>query len=334
MAAPPQPATIVAVTAAAAGSSSSSSAAPAALAARRPFVAKQHTALVACPPSVACRVVGHVRSAFTQRFGTPRQPFADRNPARGGGGGGGGGGDEEGDAPAATVVLDGLARAEAAQCLRDLEQFSHCHLLTFFHMNTGYAPLVRAPGAAARHGVFATRSPHRPNSLGLSTVRVLRVDHARGELHFAGCDLLDGTGVLDIKPYVPYCDRVPGANSGWLRHGDAASAAAAAACVAASEGAGADEGPEDGAEAEARAGDGDGAADADEDADADVGVEEPGATPRERQLLSLLAARDAQLDAREAELAAREAELAALGARLAASEAAQRAPPAGRPPSA
>ena len=173
---------------------------PAALPPKRPVVPRSHTAAApAAPPaaSFTLAVVGHVRSPYVERFGTPRQPFADGSAARG------------------SVQLT-LPQPAAGLALADLEGFSHAHLLTMFHLNTGWRPTVKPPGAAASHGVFATRSPHRPNSIGLSTVRVLRVDREEGVVEFEGCDLLDGTPVLDIKPYVPYCDAIAGARAGWL----------------------------------------------------------------------------------------------------------------------
>ena len=182
-------------------------AAPAALPPKRPIVPRTHTAAGAPPAtSFSLTVVGHVRSPYVERFGTPRQPFADGSAARG------------------SVHLT-LPQPAAGLALADLEGFSHAHLITIFHLNTGWSPTVKPPGASATHGVFATRSPHRPNSVGLSTVRVLRVDHAAGVLEFEGCDLLDGTPVLDIKPYVPYADAIPGACAGWLEGAAAAAAA-------------------------------------------------------------------------------------------------------------
>jgi tRNA-Thr(GGU) m(6)t(6)A37 methyltransferase TsaA len=169
---------------------------PAALPPKKPIVPRSHTALVGAA-TFTLSPIGFIESPFVERFGTPRQPFADGGGARG------------------SVRLT-LPQPAAAQALQGVEGFSHVHLITFFHLNTGWRPTVKPPGAAAAHGVFATRAPHRPNSLGLSTVRVVGVDHAAGVLAFEGCDLLDGTPVLDIKPYVPYCDGVPGATAGWL----------------------------------------------------------------------------------------------------------------------
>ena len=136
-----------------------------------------------------------------ERFGTPRQPFAD--------------GVQVEEAPRARVEII-LPQPSASLALAGLEGFSHAHLITLFHLNTGWRPSVKPPGAAEAQGVFATRSPHRPNSIGLSTVRVVGVDHKGGILHFEGVDLLEGTPVLDIKPYVKYSDSYPNATTGWL----------------------------------------------------------------------------------------------------------------------
>lgn len=101
--------------------------------------------------------------------------------------------------------------------LRGLDQFEYCWVFSFFHLNQGWSPLVTPPrGPREKQGVFATRSPHRPNSIGLSCIRITSIDIEARMLHFLGCDLLDGTAVFDIKPYVPYCDAHPHARAGWL----------------------------------------------------------------------------------------------------------------------
>lgn len=101
------------------------------------------------------------------------------------------------------------------QALRDLAGFSHVWLLFWFDRNAQWKPVVSPPRGRRRVGVFASRSPHRPNPIGLSVVRLERVEGL--SLRVRGHDLLDGTPVLDIKPYVPYADCVPAAASGWLR---------------------------------------------------------------------------------------------------------------------
>lgn len=109
--------------------------------------------------------------------------------------------------------------------LEDLAGWEYIWVLFWFHHNESWRPKVLPPRSTGRRrGVFATRSPHRPNPIGLSAVRLERVEGLT--LHVAGVDMLDGTPVLDIKPYVAYSDAHPGARSGWLE-GAAAGADAA-----------------------------------------------------------------------------------------------------------
>lgn len=101
------------------------------------------------------------------------------------------------------------------QALGDLRGFDRVWLLYIFHLNDGWKPRVRVP----RHrqekvGVFATRAPYRPNPIGLSCVRLLEVE--RLALRVGECDLLDGTPILDIKPYLPYADSFPESATGWV----------------------------------------------------------------------------------------------------------------------
>lgn len=100
--------------------------------------------------------------------------------------------------------------------LRGLEEFTHLWLIwEFSEANAGFSPTVRPPrlGGNVRKGVFATRSPYRPNPLGLSVVKLERID--RGVITVSGADLMNGTPVFDIKPYLPYVDSVPEASNGW-----------------------------------------------------------------------------------------------------------------------
>lgn len=100
--------------------------------------------------------------------------------------------------------------------LRDIEQFEYLILLTYLHEASEKLEVVPFMDTQS-HGVFATRSPARPNRLGLSIVRLLRVEgHA---LHFSGNDMLDGTPVLDIKPYVPALDVRQTEKIGWFQQG-------------------------------------------------------------------------------------------------------------------
>lgn len=111
---------------------------------------------------------------------------------------------------------------EYAEGLRDIEGFSHLIVLYWFHKSEGYSLLVRTPWDATPHGVFATRSPRRPNPLGLSVVGLM--GREGNVLKVRGLDAIDGTPVLDMKPYVPRIDGKGNAQIGWfqdrLRLGD------------------------------------------------------------------------------------------------------------------
>ena len=99
--------------------------------------------------------------------------------------------------------------------LDDLEGWEYIWVIFWFHLNASWRPKVLPPrSATGRKGVFSTRSPHRPNPIGLSAVRLERMEGLR--LHVCDVDMVDGTPVLDIKPYVAYADAHPGARSGWL----------------------------------------------------------------------------------------------------------------------
>lgn len=136
--------------------------------------------------------VGFVRSCFKEKFAIPRQPQL---------------------APAARGVLELVAPFNQGEAVQGLEQVSHVWLLFLFHQALEDKPRlkVRPPrlGGNTSMGVFATRATHRPNGIGQSVVRLERVE--AGKLWLSGIDLLDGTPVLDIKPYVPYADSVAGA---------------------------------------------------------------------------------------------------------------------------
>lgn len=144
--------------------------------------------------------IGVVRSPFREKFGIPRQP---------------------GLAPHAISRLVLSPECGRASCVDGLEGFSHLWLVFVFHGTAaqGWRPTVRPPrlGGNKRQGVFATRSTFRPNPIGLSVVELVgMVDGPEGkELLLRGADLLDGTPILDIKPYVPYVDALPEARAGF-----------------------------------------------------------------------------------------------------------------------
>lgn len=105
---------------------------------------------------------------------------------------------------------------EFAPGLRDLEGFSHLYLLYVFHRSEGFALQVKPYLDAHERGLFSTRYPARPNQIGLSVVRLLAVQANR--LRIAGVDVLDGTPLLDIKPYVPEFDQHQDATTGWYEN--------------------------------------------------------------------------------------------------------------------
>ena len=138
--------------------------------------------------------IGHVRSCFKEKFAIPRQPHL---------------------APAAHGCIELLAPYDQADAIAGLEEISHIWVIFLFHKNLERAPRlkVRPPrlGGNKSIGVFASRATHRPNGIGQSAVRLERVE--AGRLWVSGIDLLDGTPVLDIKPYVPYADSLPMAHN-------------------------------------------------------------------------------------------------------------------------
>ena len=147
------------------------------------------------------RPIARIRTDFSEKFGIPRQAGIV-------------------DELRGEIVFEPEYRREEA--LRGLEEFSHIWLIWQFseNLDQDWTPTVRPPrlGGNERRGVFATRSPFRPNALGLSCVRLLgiRRDAELGcVLQVAGADLMDGTPIFDIKPYVPYADCKPEASGGF-----------------------------------------------------------------------------------------------------------------------
>lgn len=117
--------------------------------------------------------------------------------------------------PENQAVIELLGGRGFEQALAGLEGFERIWVVFELHLNETWHPVVQPPRAdAPRQGVFATRSPHRPNRIGMSCVRLLGIDGLR--LTVAGHDLLDATPVLDLKPYVPYADAFADAGTGWL----------------------------------------------------------------------------------------------------------------------
>ena len=144
--------------------------------------------------SLTLTPIGYVRTALAAKVEAARQPRASR---------------------AAAGRIELLAGRNFEHALLDLDGWEYLWVIFWFDGNTGWRPKVLPPRSrSGRKGVFATRSPHRPNPLGLSAVRLERVEGLT--LHVSELDMLDGTPVLDIKPYVAYTDALPQARSGWL----------------------------------------------------------------------------------------------------------------------
>lgn len=147
------------------------------------------------------QAIAHMHNDFSSKFGIPRQSGL------------------VGSLAGAVVFTPAYRNADA---LRGLEAYSHIWLIWHFseNANRGWSPTVRPPrlGGNVRMGVFATRSPFRPNGLGLSCVRLERIDWETPEgpvLMVSGADLMNGTPILDIKPYLPFADSHPEAEGGF-----------------------------------------------------------------------------------------------------------------------
>ena len=145
--------------------------------------------------NVDIQIIARMRSDFPTKFGIPRQSGLV-------------------ESLESTIVFEPEFRNPDA--LRGIEGYSHLWIIWQFSqaVRQEWSPTVRPPrlGGNTRMGVFATRSPFRPNNLGLSCVKLIGVEHKESEgtvLHVAGADLMDGTPIFDIKPYIPYSDSFP-----------------------------------------------------------------------------------------------------------------------------
>ncbi|MBQ5868658.1 MAG: tRNA (N6-threonylcarbamoyladenosine(37)-N6)-methyltransferase TrmO, partial [Lachnospiraceae bacterium] len=145
--------------------------------------------------------IAYIHSDFPDKFGIPRQSGLAASLK-------------------ATVVFEPEFRSPEA--FRGLEDYSHIWLIWGFSKNkdSGWTPTVRPPrlGGNVRKGVYATRSPFRPNPIGLSSVKLETIESHKElgpVLHISGADLMDGTPIFDIKPYLPYVDSIPDAKGGF-----------------------------------------------------------------------------------------------------------------------
>ncbi len=145
--------------------------------------------------SLVLQPIGFVRSALASKVQAARQPRT---------------------AAGTAARIELLPGRNFEHALEDLTRWELIWVIFWFHHNPGWRPKVLPPrSTTGRKGVFATRSPHRPNPLGISVVRLMRVEGL--VVHIRDADMLDGTPVLDLKPYVAYTDAYPQAGSGWLQ---------------------------------------------------------------------------------------------------------------------
>ena len=155
---------------------------------------------------VKINVIAKMKSDFPSKFGIPRQSGLV-------------------DALRSTIIFEPEYRSDDS--LRGLEDYSHLWIIWQFSeaVRDDWSPTVRPPrlGGNTRMGVFATRSPFRPNSIGLSSVKIIGLEKTEQYgtvIHVAGADLMDGTPIFDIKPYIPYCDSHQDANGGFTMNAD------------------------------------------------------------------------------------------------------------------
>lgn len=147
--------------------------------------------------------IGYLESCFKEKFGIPRQPGLVKQ---------------------AKGMIKLMDHPNLKTAVKSLETFSHIWLIFVFHQqgSKNWKPSVRPPrlGGTRKVGVLASRSPHRPNPIGLSAVELEKIDlQANGgpEIHVRGVDLLDGTPILDLKPYLSYADSIPNSTAGWAQ---------------------------------------------------------------------------------------------------------------------
>lgn len=187
----------------------------------RPIPPKHYADEAAFPTRIELRPIGVVRSPHKERHGTPRQAVLPADPALRS--------DER-------AVLELFPQVLTPHAVEDLDGFEYVWVIAWMHLNHGWRNRVTVPRVTisegpiaegpvprvtvsdedgrTKRGLLATRAPHRPNPIALSAVRLLGVEGLR--LHVERCDLLDGTPILDIKPYVPYADAFGQARAGWI----------------------------------------------------------------------------------------------------------------------
>ncbi|HLP16668.1 MAG TPA: tRNA (N6-threonylcarbamoyladenosine(37)-N6)-methyltransferase TrmO [Bacteroidota bacterium] len=146
-------------------------------------------------PAITLSPIGIIRTPYSEKYDAPRQPDADGEDVTG--------------------VIELIAHRNFEQALEDLAGFERIWIVSWFDRNTAWKPKVLPPRAnRTKRGVFATRSPHRPNPIGLSVCRLIEVKGLT--VCVANPDLLDRTPILDLKPYIAYADAFPDSGAGWL----------------------------------------------------------------------------------------------------------------------
>lgn len=163
----------------------------------------QHPEFLQHSPCIELPIIGYIRSPLSQKFGIPRQPNLVKTPA----------------------IIELIPPFDTVAAFNGLENFSHLWLIWQFHHNKAqdsFKPQVRPPrlGGNEKIGVFATRSMYRPASIGLSVVKLEKIDSREGKvrLHISGADMVDGTPIVDIKPYIGYSDSISEAKSGFAEN--------------------------------------------------------------------------------------------------------------------
>lgn len=145
--------------------------------------------------SLSLQPIGIINTPYTEKYHAPRQPGVASEPTVG--------------------IITLFPHCNYEQALSNLEGFERVWIISWFHKNSDWRPKVLPPRSGReRKGVFSTRSPHRPNPIGLSLCKLLEVSGRT--LRVENPDLLDGTPILDIKPYLPYVEAFPQSRTGWL----------------------------------------------------------------------------------------------------------------------
>jgi len=141
--------------------------------------------------------IGFLQSELKQRYETPRQGILAKDSK-------------------ATINL--IPKCNFEQAVKDLNGFDRLWIIFQFHLNKTWKPLVNPPRHTRKKvGVFATRAPYRPNQIGLSCVKLDKVEGLK--IYISESDMLDGSPIIDIKPYLPYSDSFPDVKTGWVKSG-------------------------------------------------------------------------------------------------------------------